>query len=659
MNSSFDYKKAFSRNIGWVTEQEQSILKSKRVAIAGMGGVGGSHLLTLTRLGIGAFHIADFDVFELANFNRQAGATMSHLNRPKVDALAEMALDINPDLDIKRFSEGVTGNNLSEFFTGVDVYVDGLDFFAFQARRSVFAACHELGIPAVTAAPLGMGVALLNFLPGRMSFEEYFGFEGCSEDEMALRFLLGLAPAGVHRGYLVEPGRINLKERRGPSTAIGCELCAGVASGQVVKILLNRGNVLAAPHGLQFDAFENRLKRTWRPGGASNPIQRLNLILARRGLSKPVTAIPDESPRYESIIEQILDVARWAPSGDNTQPWRFEIVNEFHLVVHGSDTRDHCVYDLDGHPSQTAIGALLENIRIAASRHGLTIAISRREAMPATKPTFDIHFTPEAGIVPDPLYPYIPVRATQRRRLSPGSLQAEQKRQLEEAAGPGYRILWLDGNKSKLKVANLLFRNAWIRLTIPEAYEVHKSIIQWNSRFSEDRIPDKAIGLDPLATRLMEWALASWRRTHFLSAYLGGTLLPRIQLDWLPALYCAAHFIIVADRKPETIDDFVEAGRAMQRVWLTATRLGLHVQPEMTPLIFSRYVREGRRFTVVEKALAAAQSLADDFIRLIGQETSPHAVFAGRMGRGKVPEARSVRLPLEKLIYKMQAAEKE
>src|SRR5690554_4953418 len=113
MISKLEYRTAISRNIGWITEEEQSNLKHKRVAIAGMGGVGGSHLLTLTRLGVGNFHIADFDVFELANFNRQVGATVSHLGRSKVDVLAEMALDINPELDLKRFPEGVTEDNLS------------------------------------------------------------------------------------------------------------------------------------------------------------------------------------------------------------------------------------------------------------------------------------------------------------------------------------------------------------------------------------------------------------------------------------------------------------------------------------------------------------------------------------------------------------------
>src|SRR5689334_6047816 len=92
---------AFARNIGWVTDAESRAIAGKRIAIAGLGGVGGSHLLTLVRMGIGGFNIADFDTFELANFNRQAGATMSNLGKPKVDVLADMARDINPHADLK------------------------------------------------------------------------------------------------------------------------------------------------------------------------------------------------------------------------------------------------------------------------------------------------------------------------------------------------------------------------------------------------------------------------------------------------------------------------------------------------------------------------------------------------------------------------------
>lgn len=83
----FRYDEAFARNIGWVTEAEQAALRGKRIAIAGVGGVGGVHLLSLARLGIGAFHVAEMDTFDLVNFNRQAGAMMSTLGRPKVDVM--------------------------------------------------------------------------------------------------------------------------------------------------------------------------------------------------------------------------------------------------------------------------------------------------------------------------------------------------------------------------------------------------------------------------------------------------------------------------------------------------------------------------------------------------------------------------------------------
>ncbi len=284
MKIEFNYEKAFSRNIGWVTETEQQALRGKRIAIAGLGGVGGAHLLTLTRLGIGAFHISDFDVFDVPNFNRQAGAMMSTVGRPKSDVLAAMARDINPEVQIKVFEKGVNAENLEAFLEGVDLYVDGLDFFAFSARKLVYPACAVKSIPATTAAPLGMGTAMLNFLPGGMTFEEYFRWDGCTENQMALRFLIGLSPAMLQRGYLVDQSAVDFKARKGPSTPMACDLCAGVAATQALKILLRRGDIVSAPYGLHFDAYRNKMVKTWRPWGNGNPIQRIALAIASRQL---------------------------------------------------------------------------------------------------------------------------------------------------------------------------------------------------------------------------------------------------------------------------------------------------------------------------------------------------------------------------------------
>lgn len=278
---NFDADAAFSRNIGWVTPDEQARLSRARVAVAGLGGVGGAHVLTLARLGIGAFHIADFDHFEVHNFNRQAGAFVSTLGQPKAEVVARMARDVNPTAQVRSFGEGVTPANLDAFLDGVDVYVDGIDFFAADARRMIFRACHERGIPAVTAAPLGMGVSLLYFKPGGMSFERYFRLEGCDTPEQYARFIAGLSPAMLQRPYLVAPQAVDFAARKGPSTVMACDLCAGVTGTAVLKILLGRGPLRPAPWAMQFDAYRQRLSFTWRPGGNANPLQRVLLALIR------------------------------------------------------------------------------------------------------------------------------------------------------------------------------------------------------------------------------------------------------------------------------------------------------------------------------------------------------------------------------------------
>lgn len=270
----FDYNSSFSRNIGWVTPTEQQRLRKKRIAIAGLGGAGGVHLSTLARLGIGAFHIADFDSFDPVNFNRQAGAYCSTIDQRKTDVMRRIALDINPELELRSFDDGVQPHNVDEFLSGVDLYVDGLDYFAFAARRMVYDACRERGIPITFAVPLGMGAALINFLPGGPSFEEYFCLDGHPVSEWPIRFLVGIAPAMLHRGYLVHPEIVDFATQRVPSTGAACQLCAGIAAAEALKILLGRGTVRGAPHTMQFDAYTARLKHTWRPMGNRHPLNR-------------------------------------------------------------------------------------------------------------------------------------------------------------------------------------------------------------------------------------------------------------------------------------------------------------------------------------------------------------------------------------------------
>lgn len=282
----FTYDIAFSRNIGWVTEEEQQRLRSCRVAVGGLGGVGGSHLITLARLGIGAFTITDMDSFDWPNLNRQAGALVTTIGKQKLDVMAGQVRGINPSVELRLMPNGLDPKNIDEFLAGASLYMDSLDIFALDIRRRVFARCAELGIPAITAAPMGLGTALLVFDPSGMHFDDYFGFEGHTFEDQILKFIVGVSPSMTQRHYLLSRTSVSLFKRKVPSIAMGIELAAGVACSTALKVLLKRGSIRYAPRGLHFDAYQNRLVKTWRPFGARNPLQKLMFWHIRRLLGR-------------------------------------------------------------------------------------------------------------------------------------------------------------------------------------------------------------------------------------------------------------------------------------------------------------------------------------------------------------------------------------
>jgi molybdopterin/thiamine biosynthesis adenylyltransferase/ubiquinone/menaquinone biosynthesis C-methylase UbiE len=306
--AQWSYEEAFKRNRGLITEVEQEKLRNSRVAIAGMGGVGGVHLITLARLGIGKFTIADPDVFEVANFNRQYGATISNLGRNKAEAMAEAALDINPELELRVFASAVDEANIDAFLKDVDLVVDGLDFFAIEARRMLFQQAVERGIWAVTAGPIGFSTAWLAFDPKGMTFDRYFDLSDSMERiDMLAAFAVGLTPKALQMPY-TDLSYASIEDRTGPSTSIGCQLAAGVMGSESLKLLLKRGEVATAPEFLQFDAYRKRFVRRRLRWGNRSPWQRLKRVaLARR-------FAPDSGTvRSQGFLERAKETIRSVP----------------------------------------------------------------------------------------------------------------------------------------------------------------------------------------------------------------------------------------------------------------------------------------------------------------------------------------------------------
>lgn len=654
-NAPFDYAAAFGRNLGWTTEWEQLALRGRRVAIAGLGGVGGFHLLALARLGVGQFHIADLDRFGIENMNRQAGATMATLGRPKVEVLAEMARAINPTLHLVPFPEGVQPGNIDAFLDGVDLFVDGFDFFALSIRAAVFARCAERGIPAVTAAPIGMGVGFLAFLPGRMTFEQYFRLAGQPEQEQYLRFLMGVAPAGLHRPYLADDTRVDLAGRRGPSTVAACELCAGMVATQALKILLRRGGVPHAPTHLHFDAYRGVLARSWLPWGNAGPLQRAKLAIARRvyaGMARRAAAAPPVTPPDRLLA--ILDLARWAPSGDNTQPWRFEVLGPRAVRIHLDAPDPANPYEYrGGAPILLSGGMLLESLRIAARSEGWTMAWQAEPGGPPWRCRVLFEDADAAPAAADSVSALL-LRSVARFPLGRTPLTATQKARLAEALGPGLAVEWHEALAARLRLARLGAIATDIRLRAPETFAVHRRVVDWNHARSPDGLPQGAIGLDRPTRAVMRWAMRDWRRMQRLNATLG-TAGAAWQLDLRPAIASAAFFVIrTTDPDQGSPDQGAEAllrhGMALQRFWLAAEQLGLGLQPALATLIFAHHGRHASAFTTEAALRSRAAGLAARFSSLLGDPDA--VVFLGRLGQRPpgAPGPRSVRRPLEELL---------
>ena len=285
-HGEWSYAQAFARNLGLIRPDEQQRLRDCRVAIAGMGGVGGADLVALARLGIGKFTIADPDTFDVVNTNRQYGAAASTVGRSKAEVMAHLVRDINPTAEITVFTEPIGPENADEFLRDADALVDGIDAFAIDVRRLLFRMAAQRGIYAVSAGPFGFSTVWAVFDPHGMSFDRYFDLRDDMDPiEQFVAFVVGMAPKATHRGY-IDLSNLDFRKRYGPSVGLACHLSSGMVAAEVLKILLQRGPLRPVPYYHQFDAYLLKYAAGRLLFGNRGPLQRLKRRVFTRFLRR-------------------------------------------------------------------------------------------------------------------------------------------------------------------------------------------------------------------------------------------------------------------------------------------------------------------------------------------------------------------------------------
>lgn len=582
---------AFARNHGLLSIDEQDALGRAIVAIPGLGGVGGQHLLSLVRTGFRHFRLADPDSFELVNTNRQAGAATPAMGRSKLEVMVEQAVAINPHVVVETFADGVTVENLDAFLRGADVVIDGLDFFAFSIRRRLFMRARELNIPVITAGPLGFSTALLVFTPGGMSFDEYFDIrEGMDEEECFLRFAMGLSPRGAHFRY-IDSARVSLKRRKGPSSFIACQMCAAVASMEAVRLVLGRPGVRPAPAYLQFDPYLGRKFAGRLVMGNRNPLQRLKLGIATRFLLNRGERDGHQAPRKpEGVVGlpltneaayYLVAAAVAAPSGDNAQPWKFSL-EQNGLGIHMVPEVDTSFFNFRQMATLISCGAAAENAALAAGSLGFAARVQVEDAIGADGRVARVELGP--GGSEDPLAETIWERCTNRRLfarrvVSDGVLS----RLTDEVQMLGCRLHVLRGESLKA-LARLVFQADRIRTEHRGLHEHFNSMV----RFTPQEILEKLDGL-PLPNLYAGAAgegflkvTRPWARMRVANALGLGRMVA--MHSYMGIVNSGAACLLTVPG--HAWRDFVTGGRALERCWLKLTALGLAMQPMTAVTLF-------------------------------------------------------------------------
>lgn len=135
------------REIGGAGQQR---LAGAKVALVGLGGLGGPAALYLAAAGIGHLRLIDADQVSLANLQRQILFQTGDVNRAKTLAAAEALARLNRHVAVDLRPERLGPENAEALLAGMDVVLDGTDSFA--SRFAINAACHGLGLPVVSGA---------------------------------------------------------------------------------------------------------------------------------------------------------------------------------------------------------------------------------------------------------------------------------------------------------------------------------------------------------------------------------------------------------------------------------------------------------------------------------------------------------------------------
>ncbi len=185
----------YCRNLNTYSPAQQARLLKARVAVIGLGGLGGTVTECLARAGVGRLVLADHDVFEDHNLNRQLLCTQDLIGSSKARSAAERVMRINNSVSVKSYSEFLDQDNADRILDNSEVVVDCLD--SIDTRFVLEAAAKKAGIPLISAAVAGLSGQVTTIFPEDTGLELIYGPRKALSRSKGVETILGCLPQAV------------------------------------------------------------------------------------------------------------------------------------------------------------------------------------------------------------------------------------------------------------------------------------------------------------------------------------------------------------------------------------------------------------------------------------------------------------------------------
>lgn len=651
-----------NRNQNKITRNEQLQLSRSAIGIVGLS-VGNAVAISLALEGsAGYLKLADYDRLDLSNMNR-IRASVTDIDTPKTVLCARQIYEFNPFAKIEIFNEGINENNIDNFFSGqhpLDIVVDECDDI--RLKFLIRDRAREVGLPVIMeTSDRGMlDIERFDLEPERPLLHGKFGNISLSDIPVNLTTeekvpfvapIIGLETLSNRLAASV----IEIGESVSTWPQLGSDVLLGGASVSITarKILLGeslpsgRYFIDVESHLLDTEAVEHQsLQPAQTPHDDRMPTQTID-----HSGNKQADATSMNLPDFmHFLVEQAIQ----APSGGNSQPWKFYIDRDWLWIFHDRE-RSKNLLDPNSQGAYIALGAAIENIRIAAAANNYDTKINYF-------PTVTEHLKGYADSVGEAvaaiqiktgqaiehkglseLYPYISRRMTDRKIYGHIPLANDPISQLQSVAserGLSLQLLQDEGEISE--IAQIIGIGDQLRFLCQETHQELMSELRWSAQ----EAAQTGDGLDIGSLRLsaaQETGLKLIRRpevARLLREQSGGSGLTELSEKAIRHS-SAVGLLSLAGNQAESI---LMSGQTIQSFWLKATQLGLSLHPT-TALIYM-FNSSIKKDFLSDKELDILDDLEERFFHFFPDSQTLNPLFLFRLSIGESSQPTAHRRPL-------------